>query len=130
MKPLSLKLGCIPRAPILLYDIPIVDDFSNPRKARPIRSRRVEEANVDVTIVLKLLEFGRGVVRDEDEIDLGVRVRCMAVGIVSRWNIGWGLTSSWCHGSRMKMAIRRARRQHTRLCILDDLVQICQEMRL
>ena len=41
-----------------------------------------------------------------------------------------GLTSGWCHGSRMKMAIRRARRQHTRLCILDDLVQICQEMRL
>lgn len=72
MNPLSLKLGCIPRTPILLYDLPILDHFSNPREARPIRSGRVEEADVDVTIVLKLLEFGRGVVRDEDEVDLGV----------------------------------------------------------
>ena len=36
-----------------------------------MRSGRVEKANVDVTIVLKLLEFGRGVVRDENKVNLG-----------------------------------------------------------
>jgi hypothetical protein len=36
-----------------------------------MRSRRVEEANVDMAIVLKLLKLGRGIVRDEGKIDLG-----------------------------------------------------------
>jgi len=68
----SLVLIYVPRTPILLYDGPILDYSGSPRIARPTRGGSIKEANVDMTIILKLQEFGRGVVRDEDEVDLGV----------------------------------------------------------
>lgn len=64
-------LEYVPRAPILLYDSPILDYSGSPRIARPACGGGIKEANIDMTIILKLHEFGRGVVGDEDEVELG-----------------------------------------------------------
>jgi hypothetical protein len=40
----------------------------------------IEEVDIDMAVIPNFLEFGRAVVRDEDEVDLDVRVRCMIRG--------------------------------------------------
>jgi hypothetical protein len=60
---------------MFLYDGPILDYSGSSRIACPTGGSSIKEANVDMTIILKLQEFGRGVVGDEDEIDLGVWIR-------------------------------------------------------
>jgi hypothetical protein len=37
-----------------------------------MRSGSVEEVNIHMIVILNFQKFGRGVVRDEDKVDLGV----------------------------------------------------------
>jgi hypothetical protein len=67
----------IPRVPIFLYDRPVLYRPSGPRNARPMGSGCIEEADIDMAVIPDFLEFGRGVVRDKDEVNLDVRVHCV-----------------------------------------------------
>ena len=62
----------VPRIPILLYDRSILDYFGNPGITCPMRRRRIEEADIGMTIIFKFLEFRGGVVRNKKEVDLAV----------------------------------------------------------
>lgn len=70
----DVRSGCIPWIPVLLYDSPILDDLGNPGETCPVCGRFIKEADIDVVIVLELPEFGRGIVRDENKVDLTLGV--------------------------------------------------------
>ena len=66
---------CIPWVPVLFDDRPIFDNLGNPGETCPVCGRFIEEADIDVIIVLEFLELWRGVVCDENKVDLTLGVR-------------------------------------------------------
>lgn len=61
---------CIPWAPVLLYDRPVLDNLGKPGETCPVRGRFIKEADVDVIVVLEFLKLRRGIVCDECKVDL------------------------------------------------------------
>lgn len=70
----TLTSECIPRVPVLLYDRPILDNLGKPRETCPVCGRFIIETDIDVVIVLELQEFWRGMVCDENKVDLTLGV--------------------------------------------------------
>ena len=101
-----LTSECIPWAPVLFYDRPILDDLGKPGEACPVRSRFIIEVDIDMIVVLKLQKFWRGIVCDKNKVDLTLGV-CWVIFVIEICpkKTKSELTANRCHGSCMETTI-------------------------
>ena len=93
---------------------------------RPIRVRVIAEADVDVLVICKFLEFLGNIIGDEDEIKLGVFKGCRRNEICElqyKLLIQDGRTATGVHCARVHMTISGACCEHGGLCSFHDLMQ-------